>query len=106
MAIKHGIKTRKGVRIRGRAPSSRSNTKTFSAKSIPEPVRLHLHTLTETLRDIEGMVIISAGALRDAGDYTGAIVAHILRTQVSNRLSIEIDRITELLGLATEDGDE
>lgn len=104
MTIKQGTKPRKGVHAR--VASSASSAKTIPAGSIPEPVRQHLLALTMTLRDIEGIIIVSAGALYDAGECVGGIVAHILRTQVSNRLGIEADRTADFLGVASEDGDK
>lgn len=97
MAIKHGIKAKKGAHAR-MVSQSRPSVKTIPVRPIPEPVQQHLQSTANTLRDIESIVIVSAGALREAGECIGAIVAHILRTQVGNRLSLEIDRIAGVLG--------
>jgi hypothetical protein len=94
MDTQHGTNTQEGVCAHA-VPASQSTGEICSAETIPESVRQHLHALIHTLRDIESTVIVAAGALRDEDGFIGANVAHMLRTQVSNRLSSEIDRATE-----------
>lgn len=93
MDIQHVTNVHEDVRAQAVPPSE--STETSSAEAIPESVRQHLHALIHTLRDIEGTVIVAAGALRDEDGFIGVNVARMLRTQVSNRLSSEIDRATE-----------
>lgn len=86
------IKARKSTRT---VPLSKPADNASSEKSIPEPIRQHLHALLHALRDIESIVIVAAGALRDENEFIGVNVARMLRIHVSNRLSVEIDRATE-----------
>lgn len=60
--------------------------------ALPEPARRRLHSLLHTLRDIEGTVIVAAHALEAEEGFVGMCAARLLRTQVSHRLSVEIDR--------------
>ena len=70
-----------------------------SAAALPDTVRQHLKAFLTALRDLEDTVIVAAGALRDENAPVGMCVAHILRTQVGNRLGVEIDRTLQFFSI-------
>lgn len=67
---------------------------TFSAET-----KHYLNQLFLTLRDIEGTAVVSAHALQAEEGWVGMCVSRELRTHVSDRLSLEIERGRERFGL-------
>ncbi len=67
--------------------------------SLSDSARQHLQALLHTLRDIEGVAIVAAHALQQEEAFVGMCAARLLRTQVSDRLSLEIDRAAELFAI-------
>ena len=94
--------------IRGAAAPARirpsASAKPAAVQPLPDPMRRHLESLLLALRDIEATVIVAVGALREENAFAGMCAARVLRTQVSNRLSLEIERATEAfaIGLKTD----
>ncbi len=68
-------------------------------QALPAEAKKYLSELFLRLRDIEGTAVVSAHALRAEEGWVGMCVSRELRTHVSDRLSLEIERGLERFGL-------
>jgi len=70
-----------------------------AGETLPADTKQYLNQLFLALRDIEGTAVVSAHALQAEEGWVGMCVSRELRTHVSDRLSVEIERGRERFGL-------
>lgn len=71
----------------------------------PDATRRHFKALLVALKDFELQILLGMAFLREANTNEGQLVARLLKRQVTDRLSAEIEHTAKFCGIPMEEID-